>query len=59
LLILVSFILGCTLVVPLWVLGHTQNLRTAFHAWWSFAKYLLALAVPAIIIGLSQWATLL
>jgi hypothetical protein len=46
---LILFIFGCTLVVPLFVLGNTGSPRAAFGAWWFFAKYLLALASLAIV----------
>lgn len=51
---LLVFSLFCmTLVVPLWVLGHTAgNWRAALHAWWQFVRVLLALAAPAFIIWL-------
>jgi hypothetical protein len=43
-LILPAFIVGCTLVVPLFVLGNTGSPRAALSAWWFFAKYMLVLA---------------
>ena len=47
------FILGCTLVVPLVVLGNTGgNWRAALRAWRSYALVLLALAAPAMVVGL-------
>jgi len=55
-LLLSLFIAGCTLVVPLFVLGNTQSGRRAFEAWWFFAKYLLALAVPAAICSAIIWS---
>ena len=46
-------ILGFTLVVPLFVLGNTGgNWRAALRAWRSYALVLLALASPAIIVGI-------
>jgi len=46
-------ILGCTLVVPLFVLGQTAgNWRAALRAWRSYALVLLALASPAIVVGI-------
>ena len=46
-------ILGCTLVVPLFVLANTGgNWRVALRAWRSYALVLLALATPAIIVGI-------
>jgi hypothetical protein len=51
--VLVAAIFGLTLVVPLWVLGHTAgNWRAALSAWWQFVRVLLWLAVPAFILWL-------
>ncbi len=50
------FIFGCTLVPPLFVLGGTMSPRLALTAWWFFARYLLVLAVPAIMVALVLFA---
>ena len=47
---LALFALGCTLVVPLWVLGLTGgNWRTALSAWRFFAVMLACMAAPALL----------
>lgn len=51
-LILPLFIFGCTCVVPLFVLGLTGgNWRRALEAWAQFSAVLLALALPALVVG--------
>ncbi len=50
-LLLIVALLGLTLVVPLWVLGHTAgNWRAALAAWWQFVRVLLWMATPAFIL---------
>jgi hypothetical protein len=46
------FAAGCTLVVPLWVLGMTAgDWRRAFEAWWFFTRMLAIMALPTVLIG--------
>jgi hypothetical protein len=52
---LALFIFACTMVAPLFVLGNTASPRAALGAWWFFARYLLALAVPTIIVSGLIW----
>lgn len=54
---LTLFILGCTMVVPIFVWGNTMNWRRALEAWWEFARYLLLLASPALLYG--AWTLLI
>jgi hypothetical protein len=52
--LLVFSIFCLTLVVPLWVIGHTAgNWRAALRAWWQAARVLLILAAPAFVIWLA------
>ena len=54
---LALFALGCTLVVPLWVLGMSGgNWRQALQAWRFFALLLAGLAVPGMVVWI--WITL-
>ena len=53
-LLLIMAILGCSLVVPLFVLGLTSNLRAALVAWRKFLLVLCVLAAPGLIIGMAQ-----
>ena len=48
-------LLGCTLVAPLWALGHTQRWRVAWEAWWKTVAVLLALASPALLLVACQF----
>lgn len=49
-LLLALVILGFTLVVPLLVWAQSTDWRVAWRAWWQFSAYLLALAVPGILV---------
>lgn len=52
-LLLILSLFGCTLVVPLFVLGATAgNWREALRAWKQFCIVLGALAAPAVVVGL-------
>jgi len=56
--LLVFCIFCLTLVVPLWMLGHTAgNWRAALRAWWQFTRILMILAAPAFIIWIATLAS--
>lgn len=54
-LLLLLFVIGCTLVVPVFVWGNTANWRVALRSWRFFALMLLVLAIPGIVTWL--WVT--
>lgn len=50
LMLLALFIIGCTLVVPLFVWGQSGSWRTAIRAWWEYARWMLALYVLGFLV---------